>query len=230
MSYTLAGAVDTAAPTLSIGRRSILSSGWRRSLAALAPAAMITAGLFYIMDGLISVEDVTLDPSPQRILESIVYSHHDPHTAIFVRPRPEMIDVQTPPPPPQRSPIDTDVGLPPITHVGGVPSRTPIANVSTLMTDASPIIDRVATPVRQPLPVYPSAMASRGQEGECLVRFSLTARGVPFNVVADCSHRGFESEARRSVEKAEFLPGILKGQPAESHGFSYPLQFRLSEE
>ncbi|HAE94227.1 MAG TPA: hypothetical protein DCG65_06680 [Hyphomonas atlantica] len=68
------------------------------------------------------------------------------------------------------------------------------------------------------------------RRGECLVRFSLTARGVPFNVVADCSHRGFESEARRSVEKAEFLPGILKGQPAESHGFSYPLQFRLSEE
>ena len=230
MNHTFGGVVDAAGPAFSGEGSSMMSSGWRRSATALAPAAMITAGLFFIMDGLISVEDVTLDAPPQRILEPIVYSHPEPDAPIYDRPEPEIPDVITPPPPPQISPIDMDGGLPPIVHVGQVPSKMPIMEIGGLMDGASPIIDRQPTPVRPPLPVYPRAMASRGLEGECLVRFNLTARGTPFNVIAECSHRGFESEARRSVERAEFLPGILQGQPTESHGFSYPLQFRLSEE
>ena len=51
---------------------SFTSDSGRHIMAAL-PAALITAGLFVLMNGLIQVDEVTLDPSPQRILGKIVF-------------------------------------------------------------------------------------------------------------------------------------------------------------
>ncbi|HBN94177.1 MAG TPA: energy transducer TonB, partial [Hyphomonas sp.] len=107
---------------------------------------------------------------------------------------------------------------------------TPIGSLGPIITTASPVGDRTPVPVRPPLPAYPSAMAKRNVEGDCVVRFNLTARGLPFDVTAECTPSGFESEARRSVSRAEFLPQIIDGQAQESRGLTYPLEFRLNEE
>ncbi|CAN0552778.1 unnamed protein product, partial [Laminaria digitata] len=142
----------------------------------------------------------------------------------------EPIEVKTPPPPPKVTMSPSGVGMPPIVNVGGVPTRTPIGSLGPIITTASPVGDRTPVPVRPPLPAYPSAMAKRNVEGDCVVRFNLTARGLPFDVTAECTPSGFESEARRSVSRAEFLPQIIDGQAQESRGLTYPLEFRLNEE
>jgi protein TonB len=59
------------------------------------------------------------------------------------------------------------------------------------------------------------------------VHFSLTARGLPYDVVAVCSPSGFENEAARAVSRAEFLPEIRQGMPVESHNYVYPMEFKL---
>jgi protein TonB len=209
---------------------SVLASDSRRFAMAFLPAAAVTTGLFLMMTELVKVEEVTLAAPIERILETIVYEEEIPSPVQNERPVFEPISSETPPPPPEIRISGQEVGFPVITDLGQVPARTPVGELSMVMTTAQPVGDRIATPVRPPIPVYPSAMASRNIEGDCLVRFSLTARGLPFDVTAECSHRGFESEARRAVGKAEFLPRIVDGQAMESHGLSYPLEFRLSEE
>jgi TonB family protein len=64
-------------------------------------------------------------------------------------------------------------------------------------------------------------------EGSCDVHFSLSTRGLPYDITAACSHAGFEKEAVRAVSKAEFLPEIRQGLPVESHNYVYPMEFRL---
>ena len=213
------------APTISLK-----SDPGRLAMAAL-PAAAITAGLFALMNVLIHVEEIRLDPVPLRILGPIVFDADlisEPTLPDHLLP--EQIEVITPPPPPKVQMTKGEVGLPPIMDVGQVPTRTPIGSLGSIMTSASPMIDRTAVPVRPPIPTYPRQMAAGNMEGECLVKFNLTARGNPFDVSAECAPAGFESEARRAVEKAEFLPRILEGRAIETRGLSYPLEFRLNEE
>ena len=207
---------------------SFTSDSGRHIMAAL-PAALITAGLFVLMNGLIQVDEVTLDPSPQRILGKIVFDEAKTPEPERLKPAFEPVEAQAPPPPPKITISRGEVGLPPIRDVGSVPARTPIGSLGSIMTAGSPMIDRTATPVRPPLPTYPRAMAQGNIEGDCLVTFGLTTRGFPFDVVAQCTHAGFESEARRAVSKAEFLPRIFEGQAQESIGLTYPLEFRLND-
>lgn len=208
-----------------------LKSDLGRLGVAAFPAAAITVGLFALMNLLIHVKEVRLDTAPQRILDSITFDPKLKSEPILKdRFFPEQIEVTTPPPPPKVQVTKGEVGLPPIIDVGQVPTRTPIGSLGSIMTTASPMIDRTAVPVRPPIPNYPRQMAAQNLEGDCLVRFNLTARGNPFDVIAECTPSGFESEARRAVEKAEFLPRILEGRAIETRGLSYPLEFRLNEE
>ena len=209
---------------------SLKSDPGRLAMAAL-PAAAITAGLFALMNVLIHVEEIRLDTVPQRILGPIVFDADLISEPVLPdRLPPKQIEVITPPPIPKVQMTKGEVGLPPIMNIGQVPSRTPVGSLGSIMTSASPMIDRTAVPVRPPMPTYPRQMAAGNMEGECLVKFNLTARGNPFDVSAECTPQGFESEARRAVEKAEFLPRILKGRAIETRGLSYPLEFRLNEE
>ena len=232
MSASLNSSTGTA---LSFGEewrsRFPIQSDPGRFLMASIPAAAVTIGLFAIMNHLIHVDEVRLATPSERIWDKIVFDADPmedrvrPDRLVF-----EPIEVKTPPPPPKVTMSPSGVGMPPIVNVGGVPTRTPIGSLGPIITTASPVGDRTPVPVRPPLPAYPSAMAKRNLEGDCVVRFNLTARGLPFDVTAECTPSGFESEARRSVSRAEFLPQIIDGQAQESRGLTYPLEFRLNEE
>ena len=73
-------------------------------------------------------------------------------------------------------------------------------------------------------------MASRQRrvEGECEIQFSISSREIPFNIKASCADRVFESEAFISVIRMRFLPQVIDGQPIETHGAIYPMEFRLN--
>ena len=211
----------------SAARPSWLMNGRQRLLASTLPAAVVTAGLFGIMTGLIQVKEVKLAPAETRILESIVYSHEEPSEVMSKHEFPAIPEAATPPPPPQVSAAPKGVSMPPIVLVGNAPQGLPIDHITPILTGPQPIGDRIATPVRPPMPTYPSSATTRGLEGDCDVRFDITPRGTPFNVKASCTHSIFESEARRAVERAEFLPQIVNGHAVESYGAVYPLAFRF---
>ncbi|WP_146617191.1 energy transducer TonB [Hyphomonas pacifica] len=204
-----------------------LMNARQRLLASALPAALVTAGLFGAMTGLIQVREVQLAPAETRILESIVYSHEEPSDVIYRHEFPAIPEAATPPPPPQVSAASKGVSMPPIVLAGSAPQGLPIDHIKPILTGPQPIGDRIATAVRLPMPTYPASAVSRGLEGDCDVRFDIAPRGTPFNVKANCTHSIFESEARRAVERAEFLPQIVNGHAVESYGAVYPLEFRF---
>ena len=205
------------------------TSGLRRAGFATGPAAAITLALFAGMDALIAVDEVTLEKTPYRPLEKIVWDHPEPDKP-DARRLPEVpVTIDLPPPVEIGVPSRGDIPLPPVTF-GDPPSLLPRAEpIKFDPRGASPIGNRVAQAVRPPVPPYPDAMARAGIEGNCEVRFDITARGLPYNVVADCTHRGFERVATRAVERAEFLPGMADGSPVGATGLTWPLEFRLTD-
>ena len=206
------------------------TSGLRRAGFATGPAAAITLALFAGMDALIAVDEVTLEKTPYRPLEEIVWDHAEPETVICVLQLPER-PAEPPelPPAKQQTKMSTaDVGFQPVTF-DNAPKIVPRGRLITMELTASPIGNRVAQAVRPPVPPYPDAMARAGVEGNCEVRFDITARGLPYNVMADCTHRGFERVATRAVERAEFLPGMADGSPVGATGLTWPLEFRLTD-
>ena len=199
-----------------------------RLAVALAPAAAITVGLFVAMNGLIHTDDIQLVEKQQRILLQITPSRPAPPPPREGHEPVRISEIDLPPlPPVQNVPTATDWA--PVPVIGEVPAELPVRLEKVAMPVVRTVGERIATPVRDPVLTYPRAMAIQGISGTCDVHFSLSTRGLPFDVVANCSHPGFEKEARRAVSRAEFLPEIRDGQPVESHNVVYPLEFRMQE-
>ena len=110
---------------------------------------------------------------------------------------------------------------------GAAPSAVKFDRVQSLDINPVAISDRDATPIRPPVPTYPSRAAERGTEGECTVSFNVDVRGRPYDVKADCTDSIFRREAVRAVSKVEFAPKIVKGQARERRNVVYPLVFKL---
>lgn len=199
-----------------------------RFLAALAPAAAITVGLFIGMNGLIHTDDIQLVEKKPRILLPITPTRPEPPPPLDGRKPVEIVQVDLPPLPPVQR-VSTTTDWAPVPVIGQVPAELPKRLEKISMPIVHPIGERIAVPVRDPVLSYPPDMAARGISGTCEVHFSLSTRGLPFDVAAKCSHSGFEREARRAVSRTEFLPEIRDGQPVESHNVVYPLEFRMQE-
>jgi len=198
----------------------------RRFLASLLPAAFVTCGLYLAMTELIRTDEVVLVEKPQRILTDITPEREiDDTVRIKWTPAP-IVNVNLPPMPPVTRKDSKVEGLPvPVIGPGDWGLTREVINFQP--PPPQPMGERTARPVRLPAASYPQSMAARGLEGTCNVHFSLSARGLPYDIDASCSHPGFEKEAAKAVGKAEFLPEIRQGVPVQSHNYVYPMEFRL---
>ena len=199
---------------------------FRRLAAAAAPAAAITVLLFAGMTDLIKVSQL---PEVQKTMRPL-----PPLAVPKVEITPPQIDpVPVPlaeiplPPPPVTGNTRSDKPTMPFKVIFDPPSQVPTSKPVLRPPIVSPVVDRIAVPVREPIPDYPASALVKGLSGSCEVRFSLTSRGLPFDVSAVCSHPEFEREARRAVSKAQFLPQVRDGQAVETHNLVYPLEFTL---
>lgn len=198
----------------------------RRLLASLAPAAAITVALFLAMTALIRTDEVRLTEKEQRPLLAITPQHEPPQTITHDRKPPKLAEIDLPPlPPVQKATTGTWSG--PVFDYAFDGGTLPKQEVSFAPPQVRPMGTRSATPVRPPVASFPPEMARRGISGKCDVRFSLSPRGLPYDLAATCTHPGFEKEAVRAVSRTEFLPKIQDGMPVESHNYVYPLEFAL---
>jgi len=198
----------------------------RRFLTSLAPAAIVTLGLFATMTQLIRVDEVELPKVVQRPLSTIT-PQREPSDPVRTDRKPVTpLNVELPPMPPV-SKIDPGVSGFPVPVIQ--PGNWTLLRETIRFAPPAPqaMGERLAQAIRPPVASYPRSMASKGLEGTCDVHFSLSTRGLPYDVTANCSHAGFEKEAVRAVSRAEFLPEIRQGVPVESHNYVYPMEFRL---
>ena len=200
-----------------------------RPIIGLPIAAAIVIGLFSFMKSMISSEFIP--PEPEAAREIVVLTMpDDPPSKPQLTPRPEQLDLATPPPP-----------VPPFKASSGEVSLTPVAftPVDTRL-DTGGLLDRLVIspvainerdirPIQPPSVVYPAPMEARGIEGSCEVHLSVDPQGRPFNVDAICSHDGFRREAERAVKQVRFVPKIVKGTPVTRTGVVYPLEFGIED-
>ncbi|MEE2922697.1 MAG: energy transducer TonB [Pseudomonadota bacterium] len=208
----------------------MLNNPLLRLVIALGIAVPIVYALFMLMNYLISVKEVKLDQSEQRVLSAITPQQQDSDVRVRQRSKPKRLDsAQKPPPPPKVSATKSQIDLPTPRIEGAAPTDLNLGRMDSLAIDPVAISDRDAQPIRPPTPSYPQRAAERGTEGSCEVRFDVDTRGRPYNISATCTDNVFKREAERAVSKVEFAPKIIRGQAAERKNVVYPLEFKLAD-
>ena len=203
-------------------------SHFKRLGAVLVPAGLMTASLFAAMQHMIAVDDFSPPEFTSYPLEPYIEADvkEDPK-----RPErgPTKLDPIDPPPrPPSLVKEISDVDLPISGYKGVAPADYGASDFRPILPErVSAIQVRTLQPITPPIPVYPQRAQTLGLEGDCEVSFSVTMRGEPIDVRAECSDRVFESAARKAVQKVKFVPQIRDGLPVTVTGVVYPLEFRM---
>jgi protein TonB len=208
----------------------MFNSPMMRFLIATLIAIPIVLAIFFIMNALISVDEIELDSGEQRVLAAITPQKQDSDVRTRQRAKPQRIDAAAkPPPPPKQSATKSSINLPTPKIDGAVPQNLDLGRMKSLAIDPVAVSDRDAQPIRPPAPSYPQRAQERGLSGSCDVRFDVDTRGKPYNVAATCTDSVFKSEAERAVSKVEFAPKIVRGKAVERRNVVYPLEFNISE-
>lgn len=203
-------------------------SALRRFSVVALPASLITASLFTAMHSAVEVDDFSPPEQTPYALEAYMKPSviEDPLPVKILPQRPDPID-----PPPSVPNLVKDISIvdvPQTDYYGAAPADYGEVDLNMIKPRrATSVIDRSILPITPPVPNYPSDAATRGLEGNCDVSLSVSTRGEPFNVRADCTDRVFESAARKAVQKVKFAPQIRDGLPVTVTGVVYPLEFRL---
>lgn len=199
-----------------------------RLLVGVAIAIPIVLAIFFLMNWLISVDEIDLEEGETRTLAAITPQKQDSEARRNPRTQPKRIDsAQKPPPPPKQSATKSSINLPTPKIDGAVPQNLDLGRMNSLAIDPVAVSDRDAQPIRPPTPSFPQRAAERGLSGTCDVRFDVDTRGKPYNVSATCSDNIFKSEAERAVSRVEFAPKIVRGQAVERRNVVYPLEFKI---
>lgn len=192
-------------------------------------AAIVTVFLFYVMQGLIQVDEVD---QPEEA-EDVTFSINDEVAEVEARVRDTTIDdvqqVDPPPPPPQierQRAEQPSEGL--ATVMGAIPDfEAPQLNSDSVSFSVS---DRDAQPLVRIEPQYPLRAAERGIEGSCYVRFDVTPDGTPTNVeIMRCDSSMFERAAIRAVERWRYNPRVEDGVPVARRGVETRFDFQLAD-
>ena len=201
----------------------------QRLFGAALPAGVMTVALFMAMEHVVKVDDFeppALTPYELITFEPILIDTPTIPGREPVKPIPPVS-----PPPSQAklvNQIDNVKGIPG-DYFGAPPEYTPGKMGSILPVRTGSIAKKNLLPITPPVPVYPRAALSRELEGECEVFFSVSIRGEPFGIQADCTDRAFKSAAIKAVSKVRFSPQIRDGLPVTVTGVVYPLEFRLKQ-
>lgn len=170
-------------------------------------AALITFFLFYAMQMLIANDDIILMPSVDRkvvILTEARKIVEDDFKVVM----PVKQDVEETPEIEFTRQVSKGKNLTPAVNLGtkekDIFQKPTDINFSKGEGAEQPIV-RVA-------PQYPSGPLSNGIEGYVIVEFTVTAQGNTADVIAvESSHRGFERNAIRAVEKFKYKPRVIDG-------------------
>jgi protein TonB len=201
-----------------------------RHLFAAGIAVGVTAGLFYLMQALISMEKEGWDKALRGGVIEFVRLKRESDLELKKRKLPEKTPPKEQPPPPP------DMNLaPPRAQDQGVMALAVGIDVGVEMT-GGPNIGVAATdsdiiPIVRVNPQYPLRAAERGIEGWVEVEFTISAAGTVKDPVVTASYPGkiFNREALRAIRKWKYNPKIEEGVAVERHGVRVRLKFELKD-
>ncbi|HEY5659080.1 MAG TPA: energy transducer TonB [Myxococcota bacterium] len=196
----------------------------QRYLVSASLGAAVTFGLLFVMQALIAMGDMTLDPEERSFRINWVRLVRDTESERIVR-VPKQPEAQPPP------------DLPPIEPVRGPRPGQPIGEIAigpVGPTEMDPSFrsgfgsDNDEVPIVRVNPTYPTRARMRGVEGWVEVEFTITAAGtVASPKVIGASHEVFARPALRAIRKWRYNPRIVDGRPVPRAGVRVRLVFEL---
>ena len=201
-----------------------------RYLSALAFAAAITFGLFWLMHYLIISQSMTLDESERVRLIDFVRLQRDTQTEAKERKPPD----RPPPPetPPEPPPLTASPTAAPTGNTIGIDAGSLNAGMDLAGPGAlGPPADAEAIPLFRMQPEYPERAAARGVEGYVIMEFTITETGSVTNIkVVEANPPGmFDRAAIRAMERWKYKPKVVDGKPVPRHGVRNQLTFKLNQ-
>ena len=200
----------------------------RRYLAAAGAAAVVTTGLFLLMQSLISMGGSALsDPLAGQVIEFIRLKK-DSELELKKREMPQKQKREMPPPPPMLDMArserpDQDIGA---AGMVAVPTFEPAGGPDL----GAPPSDADIIPLVRVQPQYPSRALSMGIEGWVDVEFTISAAGTVVDpVVIESTSSVFHTATLRAVRKWKYNPKIVDGQPVERPNVRVRINFNFSE-
>ena len=199
-----------------------------RYLLTAGLAAVVTLGLFWVMQALVGVEGGPLDEGARTVIE-FVRLKRDLEPEKKKRELPDKQEHEEEPPPPEmnlsqnlRPDVDGEGFGPSFGSEMDLEGGTGI-NIGAADQDVVPLV-RVN-------PEYPIRAAQRGIEGWVEVAFTISASGT----VKDAEVTGyypssvFNTAALRAIRRWKYNPKIENGKPVERPGMTVRLTFQLQK-
>ncbi len=189
-------------------------------------AALITFGLFWVMQRLIGVAGELVEGGTSSIVE-FVRIKRDTEPEAKKRELPKRKPPEQPPPPPD---IDFARNLNPDEAVGEI---SPVVDIGLELADATNFgtggADRDVVPRVRVEPQYPMRAEQRGIEGWVELLFTISPAGTVKDAVVTASHPGtvFDKAAVRAVQRWKYSPKVENGVAIERPGIRQRLKFQL---
>ncbi len=180
-------------------------------------AALITAGLFMLMAGLIQRPSLDLAEPQEAAKIQILAQKRPPLAPLPTKPKELLKDLPEtiiPPAPPQGKPKGVPVGPP--------QNNNPV--------DLGRDRGQITTPVIKHAPPYPEACRSRAAEGGVLVQFDVTPEGSVVNIkILQSANSCFNRTVRKTVAKWKYPPAYRNGRPITRYGVIERFSFQLTD-
>ena len=74
---------------------------------------------------------------------------------------------------------------------------------------------------------YPSRMAERSKDGECIVTFDVPRAGPAQNIKASCTNEGFVEMSENAVRSMVFAPLSIDDEFIPQAGIPYPIEYDI---
>ncbi|MDO8273259.1 MAG: TonB family protein [Gammaproteobacteria bacterium] len=199
-----------------------------RWFVAMVLAALITLGLFYLMQALIATgEAFTQRATVVKVVDATMPDIQMEVVREVERPEPiEQLDTPPPPVAERQANLDSGPSLSIERAAVQVDADLEIGGASISITDGEML------PLVNVTPTYPTRAASRGIEGWCQVSFTVTdTGGVRDVVVVDADPPEiFDTASMRAAEKFKFQPKVVDGKGVEVPNVQYVFRYQLEGE
>jgi protein TonB len=197
-----------------------------RYVIGVSLGALVTVGLFYLMQWLIHTDGTALTEGPDgRVLDFVRVEEEQELQTKTRKPKP--------PPPPDEPPPDApdptfdsnveSVGV----DIGGVgmDANLDISGQGGFSADGEYL------PIVKVAPVYPRRAVTRGIEGYVLLEFTVTKqRTVEGPGVVEADPPGiFDRAAMQAALKFKYKPKVVNGEPIDVAGVRNLITFELTE-
>lgn len=196
-----------------------------RWFVSMVLALVITLILFYLMQALIATgQQIDQNMNIVKIVDATMPEIEMEVVREIEKPKP-LDQVDTPPPevPDRQMNMDNGPALNIQRAVVNLDADLAIGGASISITDGEML------PLVNVTPTYPTRAASRGIEGWCQVKFTVTETGgVSDVVVVDAEPAGiFDSSSIRAAEKFKFQPKVVDGQGVAVPNVQYVFRYQL---